>query len=318
MLPKKSTTPKLDKQEDCKGSLLSLPQEILDCILKQLSPKDLFMVSHVCTHLRNNSRSDYLWNQHVEQKWSKLEGEDFHNEWKYHTEKIRNEESLFLHQNQSKSCGNISGDYPYQRLHSYLKSNRALNDLIKNHSQMALYIFLESGRFWFPVQVYKATKKTLYCYDALASYDSRTDTFRTRSTNAGQRLVERDIEWERLRMPPPKTFLVDYYEYSNLNDLKPGDHIEIQKRRRKAFPYHDWAYASICHLKSCDRDINQCSCQDNDLLEMMIHKRGSIHKYLMSRTMTHLITWKDFNFLNGIRKLTNEEVEKWHNLDDML
>lgn len=51
-------------------------------------------------------------------------------------------------------------------------------------------------------------------------------------------MVERDIDWERLRKPPPKTFLVDYYEYNNLNDLKPGDRVEIQKRRRRAFPYH--------------------------------------------------------------------------------
>ncbi|XP_050911327.1 F-box protein At2g26850-like isoform X1 [Lathyrus oleraceus] len=276
------------------------------------------MVAHVCTHLRNNSRSDYLWNQHVEHKWSKLVGEDFHNEWNYHIGKIRNEESLVLHHNQSKSYGNISGDHPYQRLHSYLKSNRALDDLIKNHSQMALYICLETGRFWFPIQIYKATKKTLYCYDALVSYDSRTNTFRARSTNAGKRLVERDIDWERLRKPPPKTFLVDYYEYNNLNDLKPGDRVEIQKRRRRAFPYHDWVYASICHFQSCDQDINHCSCQDNDLLNMMIYKRSSIHKYSMSKRMRHIIRYEEFNFLNGIRKLTDEEIGKWRNLDSTL
>ncbi|CAL5193325.1 unnamed protein product [Lathyrus oleraceus] len=161
MSSKKSSAPKLDKQEDCKGSFLNLPHEILDCILKQLSPKDLFMVAHVCTHLRNNSRSDYLGNQHVEHKWSKLVGEDFHNEWNYHIGKIRNEESLVLHHNQSKSYGNISGDHPYQRLHSYLKSNRALDDLIKNHSQMALYICLETGRFWFPIQIYKGRSTKL-------------------------------------------------------------------------------------------------------------------------------------------------------------
>lgn len=151
MSSKKTSAPKLD----CKSFLLNLPHEILDCILKQLSPNDLFMVAQVCTQLRNISRSDYIWNHQIEHKWSKLVGEEFHNEWKYHTEKIRNEESLILQQNQSKSCGNISGDYPHQRLHSYLKSNRVLDDLIKNHSQMALYICLETGRFRFPVQVYK-------------------------------------------------------------------------------------------------------------------------------------------------------------------
>jgi len=40
-------------------------------------------------------------------------------------------------------------------------------------------------------------------------------------------LIQRDIPWDMLRMPPPKTFLVDYYEYNSQNDLKPGDLIEI-------------------------------------------------------------------------------------------
>jgi len=50
-----------------------------------------------------------------------------------------------------------------------------------------------------------------------------------------RRLIQRDIPWDMLRMPPPKTFLVDYYEYTDLDELKPGDLIEIQKRRRE-FP----------------------------------------------------------------------------------
>jgi len=37
-------------------------------------------------------------------------------------------------------------------------------------------------------------------------------------------------------MPPPKTYLVDYYEHNHLNNLKPGDYIEIQKRGRRTFP----------------------------------------------------------------------------------
>jgi hypothetical protein len=56
-------------------------------------------------------------------------------------------------------------------------------------------------------------------------------------------------------MPPPKTYLVDYYEHNHLNNLKPGDYIEIQKRGRRTFPifgnkdplYHIYSYPiSLC------------------------------------------------------------------------
>jgi len=88
----------------------------------------------------------------VERKWSRLLGNDAYHEWEYHTTKYK---ELLLDQNLSGSLGTISGDSSFERVHSYLRSNRSMTDLIKNHSKMALYIFLETGRFWFPAQVYK-------------------------------------------------------------------------------------------------------------------------------------------------------------------
>lgn len=165
MSQEKHCVPKLMNQEDCKVSLLDIPDVILDCILKRLPPLDLFRVSQVCTYLRNIGRSDDLWETHIEHKWSKLVGNDAHHEWQWHTTKIINEgsiiflpenkENLLLQQSLSGSCGTISGDSPFLRLHSYLKSYKGLNGLIRNYSKMALYICLETGRFCFPAQVYK-------------------------------------------------------------------------------------------------------------------------------------------------------------------
>jgi len=53
-----------------------------------------------------------------------------------------------------------------------------------------------------------------------------------RSPGNGWR-IRGDVEWDMLRIPPPKTFLVDYYEYNSLNDLKPGDLIEIMRFKRE-------------------------------------------------------------------------------------
>jgi hypothetical protein len=45
------------------------------------------------------------------------------------------------------------------------------------------------------------------------------------------------IPWERLRAPPIDNSPHDLYISDCLYDLHPGDHIEIQWRRNKEFPY---------------------------------------------------------------------------------
>lgn len=49
--------------------------------------------------------------------------------------------------------------------------------------------------------------------------------------------IENCVPWERLRAPPVDTKPHDLHVSDCLNDLRPGDHIEIQWRRNKEFPY---------------------------------------------------------------------------------
>lgn len=49
--------------------------------------------------------------------------------------------------------------------------------------------------------------------------------------------IESGIPWERLRAAPVDTPPRVLHISSCLNDLCPGDHIEIQWRRNKEFPY---------------------------------------------------------------------------------
>lgn len=53
----------------------------------------------------------------------------------------------------------------------------------------------------------------------------------------GRRTIEENIEWDRLRAPPVDTPPFMLHVSDCLHDLKPGDHIEIQWRRNKEFPY---------------------------------------------------------------------------------
>jgi len=155
MTQEKNLIPKLEKQEDCKVSLLDLPGWALDYILEYLSPLDLCKVAQVGSCLRNRCKNDYLWEKQVNQRWGKLLGDIAYHEWQWHTAKMVNEEILLLQQNQSGSCGTFSGVWPSLRLHSYLENFRDMISLVRNCPKMTLFIALETGQFWFPAQVYK-------------------------------------------------------------------------------------------------------------------------------------------------------------------
>ena len=49
--------------------------------------------------------------------------------------------------------------------------------------------------------------------------------------------MEENIEWDRLRMPPIDVSSHVLHISDCLDDLKPGDHIEIQWRKTKDYPY---------------------------------------------------------------------------------
>ena len=168
MSSEKNCVSKLEKQKDCKVyNLLDLPEWTLDCILECLSPMDLFRVAQVCTNLRDKTRNDALWEKLIKQKWGRLLGDAAYHEWQWHTTKFANTQSIFsLQHNQTGSCGSFSGVWPFLNFHSYLENFTDFITLFKNCSKMALYICLESGRFWFPVQLYKVnlTDNNLYIY----------------------------------------------------------------------------------------------------------------------------------------------------------
>jgi hypothetical protein len=45
------------------------------------------------------------------------------------------------------------------------------------------------------------------------------------------------VQWDRVRAPPVDTLAHDLHTSDCLHELRPGDHIEIQWRRNKEFPY---------------------------------------------------------------------------------
>ncbi|XP_014491046.1 F-box protein At2g41170-like [Vigna radiata var. radiata] len=316
MSSEKNCVSKLEKQNDCKVySLLDLPEWTLDCILECLSAQDLFRVAQVCTSLRDKTRTDALWEKLINQKWGSLLGEAVYQEWQWHTTKIANTQIIFsLHQNQSGSCGSFTGVWPFLNFHSYLENFIDFITLFKHSSKMALYICLESGRFWFPAQMYKTSK--LFCYDVIVSYDSKRDTFKARSQTCGWRMTEQNIEWDMLRSPPTDTSPREVHMSNCMNDLKPGDQIEIQMKKRKESPFY-WCYAVIGHLETCNQNVNHCRCQydDNLVVEFKQYPAYSRNKRSVLNRNRYEEQVSMLSWFGGIRKLDKEEeIEKWNNL----
>ena len=50
-------------------------------------------------------------------------------------------------------------------------------------------------------------------------------------------MIEGNIQWDRLRLSPLETYPRGFYVSNCLNDLIPGDYIEIQRRKRKELHY---------------------------------------------------------------------------------
>ncbi|XP_062016334.1 F-box protein At2g26850 [Rosa rugosa] len=316
--------------------VLDLPELVLECILERLPAESLFRMRGVCTSLRERCVTDHLWEKHMKKKWGRVIGPAAYREWQWQS--MANQKQS-PNQNQltkpQKAAGkglmrilSLSLSWPLSWIRSssdhdeFIKSRRRTCFPSHQHenSVMSWYLALETGRFWFPAQVYNRENGhvgfVLSCYDAELSYDPRTDTFQARYPPHGRRAVavENCVPWERLRAPPVDTSPHDLHISDCLNDLRPGDHIEIQWRRNKEFPY-GWWYGVVGHLESCDGNETYCLCHnsDNVVLEFNQYARGSRWRCTTISRKNHREEGDEADgFYGGIRKLcTKEEISVW-------
>ncbi|OIW02804.1 hypothetical protein TanjilG_29580 [Lupinus angustifolius] len=318
-------TKKVENVEDTQNmSVLDLPELVLECILERLPPASLCQMAGVCRSMRERCVSDHLWERHMKQKWGRVIGPVAFREWKWHVASKRSIGSA-RHGKQRSFMRLVSLPWPF----SWMRVKVDTNNSIKQYSSlpvdsaMAWYLALESGNFLFPAQVYNRENGLvgfmLSCYDAELSYDLHSDTFQARYPPHGRRAVsiEHAIPWERLRAPPVDTPPHDLHISDCLNDLHPGDHIEIQWRRNKEFPY-GWWYGVVGHLESCDGNENYCRCQISDTVVLEFNQYTPD-----SRWRRTTISKKDHReegneadgFYGGIRKIKNaNEISIWKNL----
>ena len=153
-LKKKSLVSKVDNGErESMVSLLDLPDLPLECILEHLSPAELCRVGTVCTSLMDRSRSDYLWQKHMERKWGRVIGAAAYRQWQCHLAS-RTREKIFNQSNQKGILASLHSFPPFLWIKSKSGKGMQSRSSLPDDSIMALYLSLESGKFWFPAQVY--------------------------------------------------------------------------------------------------------------------------------------------------------------------
>ncbi|KAJ8633284.1 hypothetical protein MRB53_026620 [Persea americana] len=310
-------------EEDVNFSILDLPELALECILEKLPPTGLCTMAGVCRSLRDRCRSDHLWERHLKNKWGSVVGHAAYREWKWFI--ASRKDSGASEGGQSKGwIASLSCVWPVSWLRLKMDSSSG-NPRIRFpvNSIMSWYLSLESGKFWFPAQVYNREHGhvgfMLSCYDADLSYDSPTDSFHARYPPHGRRtmVIEEGVKWERLRAPPVETPAHELHISDCLNDLRPGDHIEIQWRRNKEFPY-GWWYGVVGHLESCDENEHLCHCHNSDtvMLNFNHYTPGSRWRQTTVNRKNHREEGNETDgFYGGIRKLHNkEEIAVWKRL----
>ncbi|XP_016483959.2 F-box protein At2g26850 isoform X1 [Nicotiana tabacum] len=312
----------VEKEEEI--SLLELPDLTLECIFERLPPNGLCSMAAVCSSLREKCKSDHLWEKHMKEKWGALIGSAAYREWQCY---IASRNNVFLLEN-SRKKKDLLGKFSEirQLLWNRSKGNED-NSKVRSSSAMSSimdwYLSLESGKFWFSAQVFNREVQnghvgfTLSCYDAEVSYDCNTNTFRARYPTQGRRIVEENIEWNRLRAPTVDTPPYVLHISDCLNDLKPDDHFEIQWRKSKEFPY-GWWYGVVGHLESCNGNELNCHCHSSDtvLLEFKQYTPGSRWRQIVINRKEHREVGNEADgFYGGIRKLySDKEISLWKSL----
>ncbi|PKA51196.1 F-box protein [Apostasia shenzhenica] len=304
-----------------KMSILDLPELPLELILGKFSPAELCRMACVSRGLRDRCRSDHLWVRHMSDKWGKVLGEAAIREWELRVA--------------SRICFSVDGDgegvelkgwrmklssvWPLSWLKNRMEGGRKPKSPLPADSLISFYQALESGRFSFPAQIFNRenghTGFLLSCYDAEISYNSSTNKFYARYPPHGKRssIIE-EVPWDRVRATSVTTSAHEFHISDCLSDLRPGDHIEIQWRKNKGFPY-GWWYGVVGHSETCDKSERHCCCHRHETIAVEFN-----HYVPGSRWRTATINWKEHReegnendgFYGGIRKLQNkEEISRW-------
>ncbi|KAH9288291.1 hypothetical protein KI387_032408, partial [Taxus chinensis] len=304
-----------DNSDNPAFPLLDLPELVLENILCGASPYCLCQLAQTCRDLRKRCRSDEIWEPLFNERWGKIAGMNAFALWKRtlfrkHASICEKPASLWMR--------------PFRCIWYFSRSGSKVTaaELVirPNEGFVNLYWQLERGEFWFPGQVFNREHGhagfMLSCYDADLNYDRNSDSFCARySPHSARSLVmEEGISWERIRKPLVGTSPSELYIPDVPEQLRPGDHIEVQWKRSPSFPY-GWWYGIVGHTDNCRSENHNCRCHLEEMvwLEFRQYATGSRWRRIqMRRNRAPEVGSEMDGFYGGIRKLNNkEDISAW-------
>lgn len=135
-------------------SLLDLPELPLECILGRLSPVELCNMARVCQNLRVICQSDHLWDRHMKEKWGRVIGQAASREWQLFIASKKNLGAFYGGGKSKNWLQTLSYMWPILWLRSKIDGGSEPRSSLPVDSIMSWYLSLESGKLWFPAQVY--------------------------------------------------------------------------------------------------------------------------------------------------------------------
>jgi F-box domain len=139
-------------------SILDLPELALEIILEKLPPASLTNMACLCTSLKERCTGNHLWERHIQEKWSSIIGESATKEWKSYRRDLMVGKEKNL--KEKSWIASLACAWPISWIKSLLECGGDNKPLNKNlhppemSSIMSYYGALESGKFWFPAQVF--------------------------------------------------------------------------------------------------------------------------------------------------------------------
>jgi hypothetical protein len=144
-------------------SVLDLPELAIECILARLPPSELRNMAGVCRSMRERCRGDHLWERHMSEKWGGVLGHAAREEWRTYLASAADTGGA------AASCS-LAGGGRHRRWLAALScvcpvvswmrpradggSGGKSAGPVLDDSIMSWYLSMESGKFWFPAQVY--------------------------------------------------------------------------------------------------------------------------------------------------------------------
>ncbi|XP_057825786.1 F-box protein At2g26850 isoform X2 [Cryptomeria japonica] len=302
-----------DSSDNSAFPLLDLPELVLESIIRRLSPYHLCQLAQTSKDLRKRCRNDEIWETLYNERWGKVAGMNAFALWR---------RTLFRRNAKIWERPTSLWLRPLKCIWYFTRSELTTAEPVMkpNEAFVNLYWQLECGDFWFPAQVFNREHGhagfMLSCYDADLNYDRNSDTFCARYLphSAKSLVIEDGISWERIRKPPDMTSPSELYFPDVQEELRPGDHIEVQWKKSPSFPY-GWWYGIVGHDDYCRSETQNCRCHLDEKvwLEFRQYATGSRWRRIqMRRNKAPEAGSESDGFYGGIRKLKNrDDISAW-------